>query len=189
MKFPAIGLAVVAASMMAGCGPNLTATPTSPTTTPAQSPFVSRFGGFWDGATTVVRVTGGECVGEEYFSHFGTDDFGSVVISQTQTDVNFVVRSRTTGLSCRYSGTAGPGAFSLSTQRCEGVSETLVRCSNGAARVLEQIGSTVTATLNGNTATGTVATYFNVFADSTVVEERRPVAGMIVEEQFTAVRR
>ena len=190
MKFPVIGLAVMAASMVAGCGPNLTATPTSPTPTPTQSPFISRFGGFWDGSTTLVRVSGGECVGADFrASDIGSVDVGAVVISQTQTDVTAVVRSSTTGLSCRYSGTAGPGAFSLSAGKCEGVSETLVQCSNGSSRILEQIGSTVTATLNGNAATGTVSTFFNVFSRSTEEDERVPVAGMIVEEQFTAIRR
>jgi hypothetical protein len=189
MKFPVIGLAVMAASMVAGCGPNLTATPTSPTTPPAQSPFISRVGGFYNGSLALSRVTGGECVGEEYQSTIGfARDDSTVVISQTNTDVTAMVRSATTGLSCRYQGTAGPGAFALNTQKCE-VSEILFRCANGASRVVEQIGSTFTATVNANAVTGTVTTFFNVWTDSIEAEERRPVAGLILEEQFTAVRR
>jgi hypothetical protein len=189
MKFPVFGIAVLATVLIAGCGPNLTATPTSPTTTtPGQSPFVSQFGGFWNGTLNLTRVSGGECVGQDYQAIFGPLDVHTVVLSQTNTDVSAVVRSSTTGVSCRYTGTAGPGAFALSTQKCE-VPVILVRCTNGASRVLEQVGSTLTATLNGGVATGTVATWYNVFSSSTLEEERIPVAGLIVEQQFTAVRR
>ena len=189
MKFPVIGLAVMATSMVAGCGPNLTATPTSPTAPPAQSPFISRVGGFYNGSLALSRVSGGECVGEEYQSTIGfARDDSTVVISQTNTDVTAMVRSATTGLSCRYQGTAGPGAFALNTQKCE-VSETLYRCANGASRVVEQVGSTVNATLNGGVVTGTVTTFYNVWTDSIEAEERRPIGGLILEEQFTAVRR
>jgi hypothetical protein len=188
MKLPAIGFAVVVASMVAGCGPNTTATPTSPTTAPEQSPFITQFGGFYNGTLTLSRVQGGECVGDEYLSTIGARDIGTVVISQTRSDVTAVVRSSTTGLSCRYQGTAGPGAFALSTQKCD-ISETLYQCANGASRVIEQVGSTVTATINGNAADGTITTFYNVWARSAVEEERVPVAGLILEEQFNAVRR
>lgn len=187
MKSCAIGIAIVGAVMTAGCetsGPP--ATPTS--ATPTQSPFVTQFGGFWDGSLTLARVSGGECVGQDYLAGIGSLDVGTVVIAQTRTDVTAVVRSASTGLSCRYGGTAGPGAFALSTQACE-AAQILFQCSNGASRVLEQVGSTVTATLSGTAATGTVATWYNVYSDSTVEEERRPVAGLIVEQQFTAFRR
>jgi hypothetical protein len=189
MKFPVLGFAVMATVLIAGCGPNLTATPTSPTTTtPAQSPFISQFGGFFNGTLTLVRVSGGECVGNDMQADIGTVDVGTVVISQTQTDVTAVVRSASTGLSCRYSGTAGPGAFALHTQACE-VNQILFQCINGASRVLEQVGSTFTATLGSGGATGTVTTFYNVFSDSTEEDRRRPVAGLVLEEHFNAVRR
>lgn len=188
MKFPVLGFAVMATVLIAGCGPNLTATPTSPTTTPAQSPFTSQFSGFWNGTLTLTRVAGGECVGADKQADIGSVDVGTVIITQTQTDVTAVVRSASTGLSCRYQGTAGLGAFALSTQACE-VNQILFQCANGASRVLEQVGSTVTATLGGTVATGTVTTFYNVFAESTEEEQRRPVAGLVLEEQFTAVRR
>jgi len=189
MKSPVIGLAVVLTTMVAGCGPNVTGTPTSPTpTTPAQSPFVSQIGGFWDGSLVLSSVRGGECAGEYFQATIGTADLGTVVITQTRTDVKAVVRSSTTGLSCRYEGAVGLGEFALSTQACE-VNELLLQCSNGASRVLEQVGSTVTATLNGGAATGTVATWYNVFSDSTEEDQRKPVAGLVLEQQFTAIRR
>ncbi len=127
MKFPVLGFAVMATVLIAGCGPNLTATPTSPTTTPVQSPFISQFGGFWNGTLTLTRVAGGECVGDDMQADVGTVDVGTVVISQTQTDVTAIIRSASTGLSCRYTGTAGRGAFALHTQACE-VNQILFQC-------------------------------------------------------------
>jgi hypothetical protein len=189
MRSPVLGVAVVATAMIAGCGPNTNVTPTSPTPATTQSPFITQFGGFWNGSLTLTRVSGGECVGQDYAATIGSVDVGTVVISQTQTDVTAIIRSATTGLNCRYQGSAGPGAFALSTQKCEGISETLFQCANGASRILEQIGSTVTATRSGDTANGTVTTWFNVFAESTEEDQRKPVAGMVLEEQFTAVRR
>ena len=189
MNVRVIGLAVATALTAASCGPNLTATPTSPTTTtPGQSPFVSRVNGFYDGALVLANVSGGECAGDFYRARLGTADVGTVVINQSQTDVTAVIRSSTTGVACRYQGAAGLGAFSLHTQQCE-VPELLLQCANGAARVLEQVGSTMTAQLAGTTVNGTVATWFNVFAESTEEDERVPVAGLILEQQFTAVRR
>jgi hypothetical protein len=188
MKLPVLGVAVMATVLIAGCGPNLTATPTSPTTTPAQSPFTSQFGGFYNGTLTLVRVSGGECVGNDMQADIGTVDEGTVVITQSQTDVTAIVRSASTGLSCRYQGTAGLGAFALHTQACE-VNQILFQCTNGASRVLEQVGSTVTASLSGGGALGTVTTFYNVFSDSTEEDERKPVAGLVLEERFNAVRR
>ena len=189
MNVRVIGLAVATALTAASCGPNVTATPTSPTTTtPGQSPFVSRVNGFYDGELILSNVRGGECAGDFYRAQLGTADLGTVVISQTQTEVTAVVRSATNGVACRYQGAAGLGAFSLSTQRCE-VPELILQCANGASRVLEQVGSTMTAQMAGSTANGTVATWYNVFDNTEENDNRRPVAGLILEQQFTAVRR
>lgn len=187
MNVRVIGLAVATAIAAAGCGPNLTATPTSPTTAPDQ-PFVTQVGGFYNGTLTLANVRGGECAGDVYRASLGSVDVGTVVINQTRTDVTAVVRSASTGLSCTYKGSAGLGAFALSTQACE-VNEILVLCPNGASRVLEQVGSTVTAELRGGVATGRVATFYNVFAESTEDEQKKPVAGLVIEEQFDAIRR
>jgi hypothetical protein len=43
--------------------------------------------------------------------------------------------------------------------------------------------------LSGTAVTGTVTTFFNVFSESTEEDQRKPVAGLILEEQFNAVRR
>ena len=150
--------------------------------------WVSGIAGAAFGSQTQANATFAVEYGDDMQADIGSVDFGTVVISQTQTDVTAVVRSASTGLSCRYSGTAGPGAFALHTQACE-VNQILFRCANGASRVLEQVGSTATATLGGGGATGTVTTFYNVFSDSTEEEQRRPVAGLVLEEQFNAVRR
>ena len=187
MNVRVMGLAVVTAVTAANCGPNLTATPTSPTATP-QAPFVTQVGGFYNGTLTLADVRGGECVGEVYRGSLGSVNQGTVVITQNRTDVTAVVRSASTGLSCTYRGSAGLGAFALSTQACE-VNEILVQCPNGQSRVLEQVGSTVTAELRGGVAIGRVATFYNVFSESTEDDRKRPIAGLVLEEQFDAIRR
>jgi hypothetical protein len=46
----------------------------------------------------------------------------------------------------------------------------------------------MTANISGPTTQGVVATYYNVFADSTEAEQRKPVAGMILQHGFSARR-
>ena len=122
MRAAGIGIAVVTAVMMAGCGPNLN-TFSTPTPVLAQSPFITQFGGFYNGSLTLARVSGGECTGDEFLADVGTVDVGTVVITQAQTDITAVIRSATTGSSnaadrerCGIVGAPvgngiGPGAF------------------------------------------------------------------------------
>jgi hypothetical protein len=114
-------------------------------------------------------------------------DQGTIAITQDGSDVTAVVRSATTGLTCRYEGTASVASFALNSQECN--AEIVLQCSNGSARVLEPIGSTMTVAQSGPTATGVVTTSYNVFSDSTVETQRRPVAGLTTQHQFAAGRR
>jgi len=184
----ALGAVLLAAVAGAACGENLTAAPTSPTPTNG-SPFAVSFTGLYSGSTTLSHVTGGECVGADYAAQLATasPDVGTVTITQDRSDIAAVVRSATTGLSCRYEGNASLATFALSATSCD-VKTILVGCSNGAARVLELVGSTMTANISGTTTAGVVATYYNVFADSTETEQRKPVAGLILQHNFSARR-
>jgi len=187
----ALGVALLAALAAAGCGENLTAAPTSPTPATTTSPFAVPFTGLYSGLTTLTNVSGGECVGDDYRAGLGiifsASDAGTVTITQDRSDVKAVVRSATTGLTCRYEGNASLATFALSSTSCD--TETILfRCSTGQARVLELVGSTITATKTGNTTEGVVAAFYNVFSDSTEAEQRKPIAGMIVQHAFSARR-
>jgi hypothetical protein len=180
------GVVVSAAVASGACG--LSGTPTGPSST--SSPFVTQFAGMWVGSMRLTNVVGGECVGADLGTRVaaGAQDIGTVTITQQQGDVSAVVRSTTTGLTCQYDGNAALATFSASASSCD-EKNIVYQCSNGNARVLEVIGSTMTATIDGNTTSGIVATSYNVFAESEDENKRKPVAGLTLQQQFTAVRR
>ena len=175
--------AVLVAVMAAGCSES----PMTPTA-PSESPFVTQFTGMWNGAMQLQSVSGGECVGADLRAAASTasPDVGTVAITQDGSDVTAIVRSASTGLTCRYRGTASLANFALSAEDC--TAEIVLQCSTGAARVLEPIGSTMTVAQSGGTSTGIVTTTYNVFSDSTEELARKPVAGLTTQHQFTATR-
>jgi len=180
--FAVSGLLVIV-SGLAGCTEN----PVTPTT--GQSPFITgQFAGTWAGATVPARVDGGECVGADLRASTPTINQGTVTLTQHDSDVSAVIRSETTGLTCRYDGSASLTSFAATAVSCD--AEILFQCSTGQARILRPIGSTFTASQNGSTATGTVTTSYNIFAPGAGANAQEiPVAGMTIESQFTATRR
>jgi hypothetical protein len=174
--------ALVVACALAGCAEN----PVTPT--PGQSPFITgEFAGTWSGATVAARVSGGECVGADLRASVPGIDQGTVTLTQNAADVSAVIRSATTGLTCRYDGSASFTGFALTAVSCD--AEILFQCSTGQSRILRPIGSTLTATQNGSTARGTIATSYNIFGIDPTTKEETPIAGMRVESDFTATRR
>jgi hypothetical protein len=173
---------LVVGGVLGGCAEN----PVTPT--PGQSLFITgQFAGTWSGATVPVRVSGGECVGADLRASVPGLDQGTITLTQNAADVTAVIRSETTGLTCRYDGNASFTGFAATAVSCD--AEILFQCSTGQSRILRPIGSTFTATQNGATATGTVTTSYNIFSFDPVSKVETPVAGMTVESQFTAVRR
>lgn len=173
---------LVVGCVLAGCAEN----PVTPT--PGQSPFITgEFAGTWSGATVAARVSGGECVGADLRASVPGIDQGTVTLTQNAADVTAVIRSATTGLTCQYDGSASFTGFALSAVSCD--AELLFQCSTGQSRILRPIGSTLTATQNGATATGTITTSYNVFGIDPLTKAETPIAGMTVENQFTAIRR
>ena len=177
--------ALIAAAAGAACGE--TPAPSAPVT----SPFVTQFSGLWSGSLQLTEVQGGECVGADFIqraAQTGDVDQGTITITQENSDVTAVIRSSTTGLTCSYNGNGSALTYSLSAVECNGV-QVLHQCSNGQSRVLEFVGSTMTGTVTAGTTSGTVTSTYNVFSDSTLEIARRPIAGLTVQQQFTAVRR
>ena len=179
--FVVLGVLVVV-SVVAGCTEN----PVTPT--PGESPFITgQFAGTWSGATVANRVSAGECVGADLRASVPGVDQGTVTLTQTAADVTAVIRSATTGLTCRYDGNASFTGFALSAVSCD--ADILFQCSTGQARILRPIGSTLTASQSGGTASGTITTSYNIFSFDPVTKQETPVAGMTIESDFTAVRR
>jgi len=171
---------LIAVGAVAGCGEN----PTSPTAN--QLPFVGQFAGTFSGSTVPVRIAGGECVGDDLRASVGADQ-GTVSITQKDADVSATIRSSSTGLTCQYNGSASLTGFAATAASCD--AEILFRCTNGQPRILRPVGSTMTATQSGLTATGTVTTTYNVFFKDPVTGQEQPVAGLVIESGFNAVRR
>jgi hypothetical protein len=165
---------------LAGCGEN----PTSPTPTPAI--FAVPLGGTWDGSIVQNNVTKGDCVGQDLRTSPPPANLDTVTLTQNASDVSAIIRSRSTGLSCRYDGSASLTSFAATAVSCD--AELGFQCSNGQARLLRPVGSTFTATQNGVTAQGTVSTTYNVYA---ILPDGRVILvdGMTVEGNFTAIRR
>jgi hypothetical protein len=173
---------VLAAAGSVACGE--TPSPAAPST----SPFVTQFSGLWSGGLQLSRVTGGECVGPELAAQSAALDQGTITITQDDSDVSAIIRSATTGLTCSYQGNGSAFTYSLSATTCNGAL-ILHQCTNGNARVLEFVGSTMTGTVAAGTTSGTVTTTYNVFSEHTSEAIRRPIAGLTVQHQFSAVRR
>jgi len=180
----ALGAALVVAAATVGCGESpIAATP------PGQLPFVTPLGGLWSGSLTLTGASGGECVGNELraAAAAGTaPDQGTVSVTQDGSDVAAIVRSATTGLTCDYKGTSSLNSFALSAVSCS--EEVFYQCADGSPRVLVPIGSTLTATQSGTTASGVVATSYNVFSINDN-NERKPLAALSTRSDFTASRR
>jgi hypothetical protein len=184
MRRGVIGGAVLLVCLAAaGCGEDLT----SPTS--AEAPFAGQFSGTWAGTMTTASVAGGECVGDDLRATLATPpaDQGTITLTQTANDVSATIRSATTGLTCRFDGSASLTTFAASAVSCD--AEILYRCSNGQPRVLRPVGSTMTATQTGGAASGVVTTTYNVFFVDPVSKQELPVAGLTVQNQFIAFRR
>jgi hypothetical protein len=176
-----VSVVLVVTGALAGCGEN----PTSPSAN--QTPFLGQFAGTWAGVTVPVRVSGGECVGDDLRASAPSLNEGTVTMTQKDGDLSAVIRSETTGLTCRYDGSASLTSLAATAVSCDAA--ILFRCSNGQPRVLRPVGSTFTATQNGTTAHGTVTTTYNVFFLNPQTNREEPVAGLTVESDFSAVRR
>jgi hypothetical protein len=178
-----LGISLLASVGVAGCGED----PTSPTS--LQSPFQGQFGGTWSGATVPTRVSSGECVGDDLRAGIASNpiDQGTITVTQTDNNVSAIVRSASTGLTCRYEGTASLSSFAATSVSCD--AEILFRCSNGNPRILRPVGSTMTAFQAGATATGVVTSSYNIFFLDPAANKEIPVSGLTIESRFTASRR
>jgi hypothetical protein len=147
--------------------------------------------GLYVGTLVLSAVGSGECVGAD----LQANDIGKInnstvsITTQQQYDVTAIVRSFSTGLFCTYKGNTRSGLFAAndaSDRTCN--SEILLQCTNGNSRILIPVGSTITASVSGNTASGIVATTFNVLREDST-GKRFAVGGLTTQETFNATRR
>jgi hypothetical protein len=171
------GVLMALAVSVAGCGVE------NPVAV-APSPFVTRIEGVFAGPLTLTDVRGGECVGPILSAEIGLDTLGVMSVTQTGANVLATLTDGATGLSCRYTGTAGLGALALNSAVCEAPT-IIYRCSDGSVRDVKVVGSSITATADGPLTSGVVTTSYNVFETGT----EKGVAGLVTTQSFDAVRR
>ena len=145
-----------AAVLVAGCGPNLTAVPPTPTTGPTTlAPLLlPQLDGVWGGEMQLTGIASGTgpareagihaCGGDAFISVLGESNFSSLSIKQDGRELEARLASAETGLSCTYTGLVGTnGLVTLASDSC--TNGLLLRCPNGHVVELEFRGSTITA--------------------------------------------
>lgn len=144
--------AVVVLAFITGCGGS-NGGPAAPSTI--------QVAGLWRGPVTISSVTGGECVGAAIQTVIGSASTYTIAITQTGSSLTARSTEVDTGLTCDFTGTAGQNSVTLNTTRCDILALDVI-CPNGARRTVAIQASSMNATVNGNSATGTYGETYNV---------------------------
>jgi hypothetical protein len=131
-------LAFACAVLVAALACGGTSSPSAPST-----PTIVNVAGVWNGTTRLTAATGGECVGVLYQANLGATQRVTAQVSQ-----------------------AGTSSMTLNWASCQ-VGVFRLQCSNGAYRDVNLVGDTISATVTGNTMTGTDGSSYNVFVAGT----------------------
>jgi hypothetical protein len=170
--------AVLAASLFAaGCGSDGPAP-----TTASPSPFVAQVGGVWSGTQTLTSTDGGHCV--PVLLRVGMVEPMSLSVRQDDVELTARMASPGTGIACNYSGRASLNSLVLDSSDCD-KQLLVVQCQDGIIRDLKLVGSTISATLRGGVATGTVAYTYNMFVTGKI----EGAGSVLARYDYTATRR
>jgi hypothetical protein len=157
--------------LAAACGGSAT----SPSETTAQ------VAGVWRATARLNNVSGGECVGPLLST--GNTSTATIQISQAGPNLNATVTDTSTGATSRYSGTVGANTLTLNWQSCD-LCVVRVQCPNGAIRDVSIQTDSITATVNGSTASGTEAETYNVLSATSGAN----VGLLVLNSSFTATK-
>ena len=151
----------------------------------AASLFLPNIDGVWSGPMTLLGTSGGECVAAVVPSFLPTIDQGTVTVTQSGAELVATMTMESTGLACRYSGTTTGLNVAMNAVSCDRTG-LLVQCIEGPARELRLVGSSVTATWNGNQITGRATSTYNVFTPPE--GQQLGVGSIVATHSFTATR-
>ena len=171
---------IVIAMAALGCQDSRPAVPT------AASLFIPGVQGVWSGPMTLTATSGGECAAGVIPSFLPTNDQGTVTLAQTDDALTATLTMESTGLACRYSGTTSGLSLSMNATSCDRTG-LVISCIDGQARQLKLVGSSVTATWDGNQLTGRAVSTYNVFTPPGTDE--LGVGSLVASHNFTATRR
>lgn len=173
-------LMFIAALTSVGCQESRSVSPA------AASLFIPDVQGVWSGPLTRVATSGGECAAGVVPTFLPANDFGTLTVSQDGSDLTGTITMESTGLACRYSGSATTSSLAMNADSCDRTG-LIISCLDGQARELRLVGSSVTAAWNGNQVSGRTTSTYNVFAD----RDGRTVGvgSLVATHDFTATRR
>lgn len=134
---------------------------------------------------TLLGTSGGECVAGVIPTFLPTNDFGTVTLTQDTASLTATMTMESTGLACRYTGSATLDSISMNAVSCDRTG-LLVVCANGVTRELRLVGSSVTAAWNGNVITGRTTSTYNVF--TAPAGQQDGVGALVAAHSFTATR-
>lgn len=151
----------------------------------AASLFIPNVQGIWSGPMTLMGTSGGECVtGPVIPTFLPTLDFGTFTLSQDGDALAATITTESTGLACRYTGSATTSSVALNATSCDRTG-LIVQCGNGVPRVLRLVGSSVTASWGGSQIVGRTTSTYNVLT----VEDEVGVGSLVATHDFNATRR
>jgi hypothetical protein len=171
-----LSLAAVLAVSSVGCGSD------SPTTPSA--PIIAQVGGVWSVSTAFTSVSGGECVGSALATNVGARSTGTLQVQQAGSSLTATGTDDGTGASCSYTGTAGATTMALNITTCTASDIIGAQCANGSVRNVRLQTGASNLSVNGASASGTLARTYNVTTTAGAF-----VAVMTVNESVTLTKR
>jgi hypothetical protein len=114
----------------------------------------------------------------------GQQDRQTLSINQSGSNLTATATSQSDGSSCTYTGTAGASSLTLNITSCTASDLIGLTCSNGSRRDLHLQTGAITASVNGNSGSGTYAETDNIVPAGTTTA----IAIMIVNGNFTMTR-
>ena len=133
---------------------------------------------------TLLATSGGECVAGVVPTFLPTLDSGTLTLSQSDATLSATITTESTGLACRYTGSATSSSVALNATSCDRTG-LIVTCINGVPRELRLVGSSVTASWNGNQFAGRTTSTYNVLT----VTDQTGVGSLVTTHDFNATRR
>ena len=127
--------------------------------------------GAWLANSTLVSVSGGECVGATLLTTDAPRDIFTTALKQSGSTLEATVASAANGTSCAYTGTLDGRAVVLNLTSCQTARVSGVRCANGALRDLQLTSGSIAATVSDQTSgSGSDTSTWSVFVPGGAVK-------------------
>jgi hypothetical protein len=139
--------------------------------------------GLWRGTATTASVSGGECFASVLQGAVGGSGAIAMTLTQNGSAVSATLPSSDSTTSYTYSGKVESNTLTL-TGTCSGCDGIGVACPTGAMRDLKLQSSNITATVNGNTLSGSEVEIYNVLVSQTTTS----VGTLSVTDTFSLTR-